>query len=240
MTLYTVKISIDDNFGVTNNSWGPNATTTRCPDGIKSISGSDAVVDESILKGVNSWIPVNSLMSKNFDLRYSTQEEFREHMSGFGKFTINGDTLDFDSDNVYDLRHARFLDNDSRGEEFNTIDIWYNNNPISNVFIKLNNGYTLIDIGTFSKSYYVYIETDWWYFTDCISRELSIQEVRNIKLKQIFDEENNLHSNILRQLKFKNKNGGLSNSFLVSVENFYHKNGFITDKQTSAIKREIW
>lgn len=242
MTLYTIRISIDENFGEVNNSWGPNPTTTRNPFGIKSISGSDATVDENILKSVNSWIPVSSLMSRNFDLRSSTQEEFRQHMSRFGDFTISddGESLDFDCDNAYDLKHVRFLDNDRRGKDYNTIDIWYRNNPITYVFIKVLDGYTVIDIGTFSKSYYVYSETDWFYFTECVSKELSIQEIRDIKIKQIFDEENNLHSNLLRQLKFLNKHGRTSNRFLESVEDFYNRNGYITDKQANAIKREIW
>ena len=136
-------------------------------------------------------------MSRNFNLVSSTQEEFQENMSRFGKFEIekgfrNEYTLNFDNDNAYDLRMARFIDNDTRGKEFNTIDIWYQNNPINYFFIKNVNGYSSIDIGTFSKNYFVYSESDWWTFTNSLENGLSVQEIRDMKITQILNENPNV------------------------------------------------
>lgn len=252
MTPNIVRISVDDDFGSNNNSYTSPLhqqyninPIPQMPNGIKSISGYDAIVDEKVLKGVNSWIVVSSLMSRNFSLRDSTQEEFQENMKRFGKFNIKEDsnneyTLYFDSDNAYDLKFARFIDNDSRGKQFNTIDIWYQNNPINYFFLKEENGYVSIDIGTFSKSYYVYSESDWGTFMDCLLKGLSVQEVRELKINQILNNTPSEHSNLIRQLNFRNKYKSPSNRFLSSVYGFYEKNGFITDKQVKAVMKEIW
>lgn len=252
MTPHVIRISVDDDFYKSNpiytsslhQQYGQNPILTM-PNGIKSISGSEAVVDEKILKGRNSWTVVSSLMSRNFSLRSSTQEEFQEHMKRFGTFRIEENsrdefTLHFDNDNAYDLKLARFIDNDSRGKDFNTMDIWYQNNPINYFFLKDVNGYTSIDIGTFSKSYYVYSESDWWTFMDCLQKGLSIQEVRELKINQILNDSPSEYANLVRQLHFRNEYGRNSNSFLSSVYGFYEKNGFITERQAKAVMREIW
>jgi len=149
-------------------------------------------------------------------------------------------SLSFDDDNAYDLKWARFIDNDSRGKQFNTIDIWYQNNPINYFFLKNEGSYTSIDIGTFSKSYFVYSESDWWTFMDCLQKGLSIQEIRDIKISQILNETPSVYVNLIRQLHFKTKYKSPSNRFLDSVYGFYEKNGFITEKQAKAVMREIW
>ena len=251
MTPHIVRISVDDDFGSNSNSYLSSLhqqyninPVTKIPYGIKKISGNEAIVDEKILKGVNSWTVVSSLLSRDFNLR-STQEEFQEHMSRFGKFDIKEDsnneyTLYFDSDNAYDLKFARFIDNHSRGKQFNTIDIWYQNNPINYFFLKEENGYVSIDIGTFSKNYWVYSESDWGNFMDCLQKGLSIQEVRELKINQILNNTSSEHSNLIRQLNFRNKYKSPSNRFLISVYGFYEKNGFITDKQAKTVMKEIW
>ena len=252
MTPHVIRISVDDDFGSNSNSYASSLhqqyninPIPQMPNGIKSISGSEVVVDERILKGRNSWSVVSSLMSRNFSLRDSTQEEFQEHMKRFGTFRIEENscdefTLHFDNDNAYDLKLARFIDNDSRGKGFNTMDIWYQNNPINYFFLKDVNGYTSIDIGTFSKSYYVYSESDWWTFMDCLQKGLSIQEVRELKINQILNDSPSEYANLVRQLHFRNEYGRNSNSFLSSVYGFYEKNGFITERQAKAVMREIW
>jgi hypothetical protein len=252
MTPHIIRISVDDDFGSNSNSYASSLhqqyninSIPQMPNGIKSISGSEAVVDERILKGRNSWTVVSSLMSRNFSLRDSTQEEFQEHMKRFGTFRIEENsrdefTLHFDYDNAYDLKLARFIDNDSRGKGFNTMDIWYQNNPINYFFLKDVNGYTSIDIGTFSKSYWVYSESDWWTFMDCLQKGLSIQEIRELKINQILNDSPSEYSNLIRQLNFITKYKSPSNRFLDSVYGFYEKNGFISERQAKAVMKEIW
>lgn len=251
MKNHIVRISVDDNFGQFNNNW-MSVSSVVLPKGIKSIqtvnygsvSGIEAIVDENILNSINSWVVVNSLMNNDFDLVSSTQEEFKELMSRFGNFTIDEKddecSLHFDIDNGYDLAYARFINNDSRGKEYNTMDIWFKNNPISNFFLKEERGMTIIDIGTFSKSYYVYSETDWWYFTDFLQKGPTIQEIRDIKINEILNEKSSVYLNLLRQLYFTSNYKKPSNSFLTSVYNFYEKNGFITERQAKAVMKEIW
>jgi hypothetical protein len=101
MTPHIIRISVDDDFGSNSNSYASSLhqqyninPIPQMPNGIKSISGSEAVVDERILKGRNSWTVVSSLMSRNFSLRDSTQEEFQEHMKRFGTFRIEENSLD--------------------------------------------------------------------------------------------------------------------------------------------------
>lgn len=252
MTPHIIRISVDDDFGSSSNSYASSLhqqyginPIPQIPNGIRSISGSEAIVDESVLRGINSWTVVSSLMSRNFSLAHSTQEEFQEHMSRFGKFKVEENSRDeyslsFDDDNAYDLKWARFIDNDSRGKQFNTMDIWYQNNPISYFFLKNEGNYTSIDISTFSKNYFVYSESDWWNFMDCLQKGLSIQEIRDIKISQILNETPSVYANVIRQLHFKTKYKSPSNRFLDSVYHFYEKNGFITEKQAKAVMREIW
>ena len=252
MTPHIVRISVDDDFSTSNNSYASTLhqqyninPVPQLPKGIKSISGSEAVVDERVLRGINSWTVVSSLMSRNFNLVTSTQEEFQEHMSRFGNFKIeeksrNEYSLSFDDDNAYDLKWVRFIDNDSRGKKFNTMDIWYQNNPISYFFLKNEGSYTSIDISTFSKNYWVYSDSDWGDFMDCLQKGLSIQEIRDIKISQILNEEPSVYVNLIRQLHFKTKYKRPSNRFLDSVYDFYEKNGFITERQAKAVMREIW
>jgi hypothetical protein len=246
MKPHIVRISVDDDFGTSNNNnyWISNSNQVR-PAGIVSISANEAIVDENILRGRNSWNVVSSLMSRNFSLRDSTQEEFQEHMKRFGNFKVEENSRDeyslsFDADNAYDLKWVRFIDNDSRNKQFNTMDIWYQNNPINYLFLKDVNGYTSIDIGTFSKSYFVYSESDWSTFMDCLQKGLSIQEVRDLKINQILNDGSDEYSNLIRQLHFRNEYGKNSNRFLSSVYDFYEKNGFITEKQAKVVMREIW
>jgi hypothetical protein len=77
MTPHIIRISVDDDFGTSNNNnyWLPKSVYR--PAGVVSISGSEAIVDENILRGRNSWTVVSSLMSRNFSLRDSTQKSFK-------------------------------------------------------------------------------------------------------------------------------------------------------------------
>lgn len=253
MKPHIIRISVNDDFG--NNGYtyqsplhqqyGINPTQ-KMPNGIKSISGYEAIVDEKVLKSINSWNVVSSLLSRNFNLYCLTQEDFRKYMSLFGTFKVDDSSNDnecslyFEDDNSYDLKYVRFINNDKRGRQYNTMDIWYQNNPINYFFLKEEGNVTIIDIGTFSKSYYVYSEDDWENFIDFINRAPSIQEIRDIKISQILNEKPSVYANLLRQVYFRNKYKSPSNSFLESVYTFYEKNGFITDKQAKAVMKEIW
>jgi len=101
MTPHIIRISIDDDFGTQNNSYASSLhqqyninPIPQMPNGIESISGRDAVVDKRVLRGINSWTVVSSLMSRNFSLTHSTQEEFQEHMKRFGDFKIDENSRD--------------------------------------------------------------------------------------------------------------------------------------------------
>jgi len=80
-------------------------------------------------------------------------------------------------------------------------------------------------------------DTEWYYFVRYLTEEISIAEIRDMKINQIFGNKPDKAFNLIRQLKFYLKES--SNSFLLSVLSYYDKNGYISDKQFNAVAKVL-
>jgi len=79
--------------------------------------------------------------------------------------------------------------------------------------------------------------TEWYYFVRYLTEEVSIAEIRDMKINQIFGNKPDKAFNLIRQMKFYLKEN--YNSFLSSVLSYYNKNGEISDKQFNAVAKVL-
>jgi hypothetical protein len=229
MLNYYLSISVDDNFGIETNGW-TNKQTIHKVDGIKSISGSTAEVDPTILTYKNFWKPVEKFLKYGKRINEITDKEFISLFSDFGTYEVNRkNDLRFDIDNDYDL--IQIYHNIDR------ISFNYKNCPVSSLYLIQLDDVVKIILGPYTKDYFVIEECQWVSFVNHLKKD--IQENRELKLNEIFgDGSTESYTNIIRQLKFLDKTGK-TDSFQSSVLDFYDKKGYITEKQLKAIKSKI-
>lgn len=232
MKPFKIQVMCDNDFGV-RNTWGKS--NLILPKGISSISGGLCEINPDLFTGRHFWIPVNKFLSKYECIKDINFYELGNFLSEFGKFEIENDTFIFNPDNDYDLEYIRL---DNKGE-FGRISFSYINCPLQDFYLIDEGSYIKILPSIFSKNYYTMMEDEWERFLD--SLEVDLSELREIKLKQILgDDKPFIYQNIVRQLRFSIVYGRKSDKFLNSVNSFYIKNRFITDKQANIVKSLIW
>lgn len=228
MLNYFINISVDDDFGVDKNGWG-NTHTIRKVEGIKSISGSSAEVDPSILVYKNFWKPVEKFLKYGKRINNLTENEFESLFSEFGEYEMRGeDDIRFDTDNDYDL--VGIYHNIDR------ISFNYKNCPVYSLYLIQLDDMVKIIIGPYTKDYFVISEWQWIKFVEHL--RLDVKENRDLKLNEVLGEKTESYTNIIRQLKFLEKSGK-NDSFQSSILDFYDKKGYITERQANTIKKKL-
>jgi len=234
MKPFRIRVMCDHDFGVRNNSWGTSSNIVL-PKGISSISGGFCEINSDIFRGRNFWIPVSKFLSKYESINDIDYYQLGDFLSQFGKFEMENDTFIFNPDNDYDLEYIH-LDNK---DEFGRISFSYINCPLQDFYLIDEGSYIKILPSIFSKNYYTMMEEEWIRFLEAL--ELDLSELRDIKLNQILgDDKPFIYQNIMRQLRFIVDYGKKGDKFLDSINSFYIKNGFVTDKQVSVVKSIIW
>jgi hypothetical protein len=228
MLNYFINISIDDDFGIDKNSWG-NTQAIRKVEGIKSLSGSSAEVDPSILISKNFWKPVDKLLKYGKRIDEIAESEFASIFSEFGEHEMRGiDDMRFDIDNDYDLVQIH--------HNIDRISFNYKNSPVYSLYLIQLDDMVKIIIGPYTKDYFVISEWQWVKFAEHL--RLDVRENRELKLNDVLGEKTESYTNIIRQLKFLDKSGK-TDSFQSSVLDFYEKRGYITESQAKAIKNKL-
>lgn len=237
MLPFYIDISVDDDFGV-DQGW--SSRVVKNVKGIKQFgNNNNAIVDPRIFDVKPFFKPVDAILRNNIRISDLTQESFVKLMKQFGEFKIqssNERNLIFEGNNSFDLHYA-YLDNSQKG--IGRLCLNFRNCPVTSFYLIDDGGDIKIILSPFTKNYYTLTESEWYSFLNYLESELSISELRDIKLNDILGDTNS-HINLIRQLGFIVNHSRHSNSFLSSVYTQYKEKGFITDKQASSVAKTIW
>lgn len=240
MLKYHIQISCDNNFGVPQ-SYGFNTNPQPiAPEGISHlVVGGNSQVDPNIFQNKDFFKPVLKLLNFNKRFKDINREELINLFLDFGKITGDDSynsweiTLDFDPDNECDLIAIYY--------QKDRISFQYRNSPVTSFYCIDDGNKISILLSPYTQTYWTISDTEWWYFMDYLKKEMSIQDKRDQKLRQILDDNSPNFSNIIRQLNFIVEcDRRKSNSFMDSVQSYYKTHGFITQKQADALKKNIW
>ncbi len=227
MKPYSIELLCDDDFGVpSSSSWYAPITTNKV-EGIKSISGNTAYVDENVFVGKNFWVPVSKFINTYDNYEELSLDELGVFLSQFGVFTLDCNTFNFDLDNDYDLSSVNY-DNDRVG-------FYYKNSPMNSVY--------LIDLGdsirilpsVFSKRYYTICDYEWIEF---LRADIDVVELREIKINSILDNKTP-YSNIIRQMMFHCEYGD-NKDFVSKILKYYRRGFILSEKQINSVKLVLY
>jgi hypothetical protein len=252
MLEYHIQIPCDEEFGVPQSSgigpFGNTSTQPVAPEGISHLRvGGNSSVNPMIFQNKDFFKPVLKLLNYNKRFKDITKEEFKELFTQFG--TITGqDThgtwdlcLDFHPDNECDLSTIYFSKEKGKSKTIDRVCFQYKNSPVNSFYCMDDGKHVTIELSPYSKSYWTITDTEWWYFVEYLKKDMSLVEKRDMKLRELLDDNTPNYANIIRQLGFIVENDrGKSNSFFDSVYSYYEKNGFITKRQADKISESIW
>jgi hypothetical protein len=233
MINYYLQISIDDDFGYQDTFSGRIRVN---PNYIQNISGDHATIDPNLFIGRNFYKPIEELLKLGKPLKDITNNDYRELLSKLGEHKLeNYKSLcaKFNKNNPYDLEFSSI----EHSDKITRVLFRYANSPINSLYLIEESGVVKIIVSPFTKNYFVITDTEWYYFVRYLTEEISIAEIRDIKINQIFVDKPDKAFNLIRQMKFYLKES--SNSFLLSVLSYYDKNGYISDKQFNAVAKVL-
>lgn len=169
-------------------------------------------------------------------LKDITNNDYRELLSKLGEHKLKkykSLCAEFNKNNPYDLEFSSI----EHSDKITRVLFRYANSPITSLYLIEEAGVVKIIVSPFTKNYFVMTGTEWYYFVRYLTEEISIAEIRDMKINQIFGNKPDKAFNLIRQMKFYLKEN--YNSFLSSVLSYYNKNGEISDKQFNAVAKVL-